>query len=900
MNFLAFLDSIGDYIIMDNVKEKKYFVISHTHWDREWYLPFENFRLKLVHLVDRLLKILEKDNKYIFHLDAQCVVLEDYLELRPYNEEKLCKYIKSGNIIVGPWYLQSDFYYTSGESTVRNLNYGIEIANKFGKCSKIGYCADQFGIISQLPQIFSDFGIDSFIFGRGYTLARKDKDGKKYEEPHKCEFVWRGADGSEVLAVHMLKWYNNAQHISVETDKAEALIKDNYNDFKNCNFSDAILLMNGVDHLEAQPDIIDAIENLQNEGYDIKQYSFNEYVDYIKNYFAEHNIELPVVEGSLNKGFDLNMLKGCRSSRPYLKTENVKAEDLLQNKIEPLYAYLENIGMKEVYPKGELNFLWKSLLKLQTHDCICGCSVNAVHSHMEDRFKSIKELGQDVLLRGLKLLSHHIETGYNKDSNYLIAVFNPTERTENGVVTETLKIPTSESFDGFELVDECGNSVYYEILKEKINVIDIVSELNLPGMLKVKEITVQFYADNVEPYSVKTYSVIPCNKKKRETKIFENQFIDFSVRDNCITVIDKTTGKEYVNPFYIEDEADKGDAYVFYPSPSDKKITAYPIKVSIVSENYFEKTVLLEYNYDYPSAFDFVKNKCKSISKKQSCKVFLTLRKNSKLFEINIEFNNRCKDHRARFCIDCGFDKDGLITDSPFDYKVNYKYDCGEVSDSFTHCNSTFVYTDNNDVQALFCTEGLYEVENYDGKIAFTIVRSTGRISYDYDYIGDNFKCSENQTLRLVKHRLGMSFGQFTPAECFITAKQFRVGFLTIADSYNVNKYSGGRFAVQSAPYSEFYYLEDEYKGIRTNDRNFFKVIGSSAVITAVKCDNEGNTVVRVVNFSERPEKVVLEYDGNIVISDMTEKKAENTEKYKKSVIIKKKGIMTFKLIKGC
>jgi alpha-mannosidase len=40
---------------------KNYSIISHTHWDREWYLPFEQFRLRLVDLKDNLLEILESD-----------------------------------------------------------------------------------------------------------------------------------------------------------------------------------------------------------------------------------------------------------------------------------------------------------------------------------------------------------------------------------------------------------------------------------------------------------------------------------------------------------------------------------------------------------------------------------------------------------------------------------------------------------------------------------------------------------------------------------------------------------------------------------------------------------------------------------------------------------------------
>jgi len=35
--------------------------ISHTHWDREWYLPFQLFRLKLVHRFNGKLDLFAKD-----------------------------------------------------------------------------------------------------------------------------------------------------------------------------------------------------------------------------------------------------------------------------------------------------------------------------------------------------------------------------------------------------------------------------------------------------------------------------------------------------------------------------------------------------------------------------------------------------------------------------------------------------------------------------------------------------------------------------------------------------------------------------------------------------------------------------------------------------------------------
>ena len=66
--------------------KKEYCVISHTHWDREWYFTFEQFRFRLVKLIDNLLDIMEKEENFVFHLDAQTIVLEDYLKIKPQNK----------------------------------------------------------------------------------------------------------------------------------------------------------------------------------------------------------------------------------------------------------------------------------------------------------------------------------------------------------------------------------------------------------------------------------------------------------------------------------------------------------------------------------------------------------------------------------------------------------------------------------------------------------------------------------------------------------------------------------------------------------------------------------------------------------------------------------------------
>src|SRR5580700_6434592 len=84
-------------------------IVPHTHWDREWYKPFQGFRLDLVPMVDGLLELLESDPSYTtFMLDGQMAMVDDYLEVRPDAEPRLVSLATSGRVSVGPWYVLMD------------------------------------------------------------------------------------------------------------------------------------------------------------------------------------------------------------------------------------------------------------------------------------------------------------------------------------------------------------------------------------------------------------------------------------------------------------------------------------------------------------------------------------------------------------------------------------------------------------------------------------------------------------------------------------------------------------------------------------------------------------------------------------------------------------------------
>src|SRR5687768_17383404 len=160
-------------------------IVPHTHWDREWYSPFQTFRLRLVDLLDEFLPRLEADESYAhFLLDGQMAVVDDYLEVRPEAEPTLQRLAAGGRLAMGPWYILMDEFLVSGETIVRNLQLGLARAASFGGASPIGYLPDMFGHVAQMPQLLRMAGMEHAVVWRGVPSA-VDRTG----------FLWSAPDG---------------------------------------------------------------------------------------------------------------------------------------------------------------------------------------------------------------------------------------------------------------------------------------------------------------------------------------------------------------------------------------------------------------------------------------------------------------------------------------------------------------------------------------------------------------------------------------------------------------------------------------------------------------------------------------------------------------------------------
>src|SRR4051794_26958720 len=129
-------------------------IVSHTHWDREWYHPVERFRQRLGALIDELLDDPPRDPES-FLLDRQAIVVEVHLGVSSARASDVVRLVQSGQIEAGPWYVLADELIPSGEALVRNLLAGRRsLWNRVGsKSPPVLYCPDSFGHPAALPAI---------------------------------------------------------------------------------------------------------------------------------------------------------------------------------------------------------------------------------------------------------------------------------------------------------------------------------------------------------------------------------------------------------------------------------------------------------------------------------------------------------------------------------------------------------------------------------------------------------------------------------------------------------------------------------------------------------------------------------------------------------------------------
>lgn len=675
---------------------KAHYVLS-THWDREWYQPFQDYRYRLVQLLDRVLDGWEREDLCgAFQTDGQAIILEDYLEVRPERAGQVEQLVRDGRFVVGPWYVLPDEFLVSGESIIRNLRLGRSVARRLGGVpSTAGFLCDMFGHNSQMPQIFAGFGIRGGFIWRGTNLI----------EEHL--FRWRGADGTEIPCYRFGKVGYCSYAVQVRgaepdaprptAEEIEFRLQAFLAEEDEKTKVGSLLLFDGGDHMEWDPiayAVLSRHFNQSEEPFQVVHSSLDAYLDDLVG--ESRRIE-PVLEGELREpglymsGEDAQwLIPGVTSSRVNIKQANARCQSLLCQWAEPMSAFA-SAALDLPYPQGYLDVAWRWLLMNHPHDSICGCSIDIVHEDMLYRFHQAEQIASRLRVESTRRLAASV-TGEVAEDEVRVVVFNPLPQPFDGIANLDLEIPVSwpkshetmgyfEGEPSFHLYDFKGNEIAYQrigqMMKQprlrtqdwvfpqsyEVNVVSASLHLQIPALGYTTLI--------LQPGSASTPVRFPAQPGLATSeRTMENEFLAVEFQpDGTLTLTDKRTMQVYRRLLTFEDCADIGDGWNYGPAANDQAFhsSASSASLALVSSGPYQASFRLRTVMDVPADFKFDAMTRSSEFRGLLLDSIVTLRSGADWLEVETTVQNEIKDHRLRVLLPSGAAADTCLMDTPFD-----------------------------------------------------------------------------------------------------------------------------------------------------------------------------------------------------------------------------------------
>ncbi|MBN1266194.1 MAG: hypothetical protein JXA25_11915 [Anaerolineales bacterium] len=631
-------------------------IVSHTHWDREWYKPFQVFRVKLIYVLDTLMDILEQDPDYrTFMLDGQTSVLEDYLQVRPDQEGRLRQLISSGRIQVGPWYIQPDEFAPDGESLIRNLLIGMDIAEQYGESMKIGYLPDSFGHSGQMPHILQGFGIDSAVVMRGVPA----------DQISTSEFIWQGLNNDRVLTHYLHQGYSNAMVLPENIGKARVRLSLVMRGLRKRSTSGSVLLMNGIDHQFPQAFIPDLIKNLNKRSR--KTSYMHSTLEAYLGAVQLANPELPTLNGELLAPVKHRVHSSIASTRIYQKQKNRHMQALLEKYTEPaaVLGWVFNAG----YPSDLLNHAWKVLLQNQTHDGIGGCCTDEVHREMDGRFEDIRNMGETLCNTYTRAIARRIAT-----DRLALVVFNSAGTQGRQLVRATVYTKKKD----FLLQDADGNRILYDVdCVEKVDLSQkSIWTLYINVLEEAYKADISFYADFGFNAGYRVFELIegksnhvPPGTIFVEKNTLENDFFHIGIQPNgTLTLLDKATGRAYENLHLFEDCGDAGDTYNYSPVLNDTVITSEGCEAEVTVLNHSPIKAAIEIRLQLQIPGQLVNEDRQRSAKTIKLPITsrITIYSDIRRIDFETTVENTALDHRLRMLFPTGLESGYSFAETQF------------------------------------------------------------------------------------------------------------------------------------------------------------------------------------------------------------------------------------------
>lgn len=706
---------------------KKYVIhfISNTHWDREWLMNFQETRLMLVEMMDRLLDVFDGHPDYAsFLLDSQVVPVEDYLEIRPENRERLMKHVRDGRLLIGPWYTDPEGFSVSGESMVRNLLYGHRVAKAYGGVMKVGHTPFGYGQNSQMPQIYKGFGIDTILFYHGVS-----------HDEVKNEFIYEGADGTRALGSQMSSHarynaYHNLYRPALYSDRmedrtyawgrgglpfrlcrAEPAMRHHYlldvakgwnadllrEELKKLRAAEIevsttrhLAFMMGHDSSVADPlelTIIEEAKKLFPED-EVKHSHYPDMLDAIKKEVSWDDLEVLKGERRTPKPMPITMhlYSDVLSSRTRMKCLNTKAEYLLQRRAEPFSVLAAQLGAE--YPAAALDLAWKTLLRCHAHDSIAGSGVDDIEEDMMYRLRQAVNLSDALVRNALGRIQCRIDNRDGGPEDVFLTVFNPSAQPRSEVLSAVIDLPQSAPCRYFSLTAANGQEAPVQAASRKPHTA-IANHLDdAAANFKTEQFEVHFLAEAIPAMGYSTFKIergrpFAAGSLLTAANTMENEYLKVAVRtDGTLAVTHKETGAVFEDLNYFLDNGECGHAWMHHDPYRDLVVDSrgFPVRIALEENGPLLARIRVDCQMQVPARLDEnggdawqrldgVGNAARRSEDTVEMTVssLVTLRKSARSVEVTVRFDNRATHHRLRAMFPTRIEGSTCHAESAFD-----------------------------------------------------------------------------------------------------------------------------------------------------------------------------------------------------------------------------------------
>lgn len=737
----------------------KAYYIAGTHWDREWYEPFQTFRSWLVDVIDGAMDLMDREPEFVcFHLDGQAVLLEDYLEVRPDQRERLVEHLKSGRLVAGPWYNLPDEWLISGESFIRNLSRGMRVCRELDvEPMNFGYTPDQFGHIAALPMIMTGFGIAAGIMWRGGS-----------DRLHPAQFNWIGPDGSRMTTFRLQEAAGYAPFkyffrqlmdgIKEEDELYEKHFKPYYE--SECDRAEMPLLMllDAIDHDFARDDRLKAF-NIVRDRMPELELVWGNLTDFGQEMLA-HAEDLPEYEGEFRHPCERPKLGGAYlivhtlSSRYPLKRRNAQCQALLEKWAEPYSLFQEMAGHTPV--PAFLDKAWEYLLKNHPHDSICGCSGDQIHRDMAFRFDQSELLGQTVLNRAFSAMS---DPKVLMEAPQHLVVHNPLPYKRSGLHEMTVWLPPDwpetyvdglahgEPLKKFALKKKDGSTVPFQVRWiERNRQVRLLTDSGRDALLSKQELYHLVVEMDLPAAGYTGLTAEPSEEALRNVRTLRtgplratNDLVTVEVDpDGTVSLTHENTGRRFDGLFLYEDTGDGGDGWTRGPIMGDTMLRTPGKRVTTgIEEDGALRTVFrVEREFDLPASLDW--HNWRRSEERRTVRVLdrIYVEKGAPFVRVRTTISNTCKDHRFRVLFPTEVDAGMSFADSPFAV-MERPIEAPEGSDGWHErwnqekpCTTYCGVQDGQRGLALLMPFGPHEyevIDDDDRTLALTLFRATGQ-----------------------------------------------------------------------------------------------------------------------------------------------------------------------------